>query len=174
MKLFNFSQRASLNVFFEYTKLDLDGINISLFNPSFRYRNCFNKIRKTIGKRAKEIEKLSITEFREIGGYYLISRDRELSTLIETEGEKIRSNVVAGIPKFYASDGKPLLKDVPSLPTLEGILYVVDMHSHPFGFTPSDNDISFAIRNVEMLPPKVSYIQGICCHGDFLFLEVSK
>jgi len=175
MESFDVLQKVALESFLESTQLDLDEINISLFYPSWKYRKSFEEIKKRTKKRAELIEKFPIMDYREIGGYYLVFRDGKFSTLLETEGERIRGRMIAGIPKFYASDGKPLLKKVKSLRSLDNITYIVDMHSHPFTFVPSDNDISFAINNLDICPSGLEYIEGIYGYsGKFLLIKISK
>jgi len=151
-----------------------------LFYPPRKYKNAFKKIKKRIKERAKLIEELSIKDYREVGDYSIILKNGEFSTFIETEGEKIRGGIIAGTPKFYASDGKSLLKKVESFKNLtnkdlDNMAYIVDMHSHPFTFTPSDEDISFAIKNLEVCPSGLEYIQGIYGYsGSFLLMKISR
>ena len=176
MKLSDMLQRNDLQIFFDNTKLNLENIDISLFCPPWRHRKAFREIKERTKQRVKLIEKLPIEDYREVGGYYLILKDRRVKTLLETEGEKIRGRLIASIiPKFYASDGKPLLRNIESFKDFVDIAYVVDMHSHPFTFTPSDNDISFGINNLEVCPPNSKYIQGIYGYsGQFLLMEVKN
>jgi len=140
-------------------------------------RRFFYQIQKKIIERDLAFSK-DIKTFREVGGFYSISKNGkklELKSILETVGDEPRVYVRPQTIGVAYDSNRPMVRHLNL--SWDNINFLIGYHTHPHDNAPSSNDVGTYVLNRTDIPEHVTYFEGIYYGGSypkFLWMIISR